>query len=262
VGAFGNTAYAATPSQVIELPAYQNDVLHALALTGGLPGESAKNEVKILRGTLEDARRRDMFVQQFYACPPHDPCLCFPPLPENPTIVRIPLRLPPGEIPTFSPDEIILQNGDTVLIESRDAEVFYTAGMLGGGMHQLPRDRDLDVIEAMSYVSGGGMGRGGMGGGMGGGGMGGGMGGMGGGFGAGAVGGVPPGQLFILRKTPCNDQIIIAVDLSRAIRDPGSRPLVKADDTLVLQYKPSEEILNFGLGTFFTFGLAELLRGN
>ena len=141
-------------SQVIELPAYQNDVLHALAITGGLPGESAKNEVKILRGTLADARRRDAFVQQFYACPPSDPCLCFPPLPEDPTIVRIPLRLPPGQIPTFSPDDIILQNGDTVLIESRDAEVFYTAGMLGGGMHPLPRDRDIDVIEAMSLVGG------------------------------------------------------------------------------------------------------------
>jgi hypothetical protein len=258
-GAFGNTAYAATPSQVIELPAYQNDVLHALAVTGGLPGESAKNEVKILRGTLADARRRDLFVQQFYACPPQDPCLCFPPLPENPTIVRIPLRLPPGQIPAFSPDDIILQNGDTVLIESREAEVFYTAGMLGGGMHQLPRDRDLDVIEAMSFVGGahiyGGGGQGGGGGGMGGGGM-------GGGFGAGSVGGVPPGRLFIIRKTPCNDQVIIAVDLSRAIRDPASRPLVQSGDTLVLQYKPSEEILNFGLGTFFTYGIAQLLQGD
>jgi hypothetical protein len=93
--------------------------------------------------------------------------------------------------------------------------------------------------------------------------MGGGMGGgFGGGFGAGSVGGVPPGQLFILRKTPCNDQIIIAVDLPRAIRDPASRPLVKADDTLVLQYKPSEEILNFGLGTFFTYGIFQLLQNN
>lgn len=256
--ALGSTAYAATQSQVIELPAYQNDVLHALAITGGLPGESAKNEVKILKGNLADARRRDAFVQQFYACRPEDPCLCFPPLPEDPTIIRIPLRLPPGQIPTFSPDEIILENGDTVLVESRDAEVFYTGGMLGGGMHQLPRDRDLDVIEAMAFVGG----RGGQGGG-GGGFLGGGGGGFGGGgFGAGSVGGVPPGRLFILRKTPCNDQIIIDVDLSRAIRDPKSRPLVQPGDMLVLQYKPSEEILNFGLGTFFTFGLAELLRGN
>jgi len=256
-GAFGSPAYAATQSQIIELPAYQNDVLHALAMTGGLPGESAKNEVKILKGTLADARRRDAFVQHFYACRPADPCLCFPPLPEDPTIVRIPLRLPPGEIPTFNPDAIILQDGDTLLVESRDADVFYTGGMLGGGMHQLPRDRDLDVIEAMSFVGG----RGGQGGG-GGGFLGGGGYGGGGGFGAGSVGGVPPGQLFIIRKTPCNDQIIIAVDLSRAIRDPKSRPLVQSGDMLVLQYKPTEELLNFGLGTFFTYGIAQMLRGN
>jgi len=254
MGAFGSPAYAATQSQIIELPAYQNDVLHALAMTGGLPGENAKNEVKILKGTLADARRRNAFVQQFYACPPADPCLCFPPLPEDPTIIRIPLRLPPGEIPTFAPDEIILHDGDTLLVESRDADVFYTGGMLGGGMHQLPRDRDLDVIEAMSFIGG----RGGQGGGGGGGGF---LGG-GGGFGAGSVGGVPPGQLYIIRKTPCNDQIIIAVDLSRAIRDPKSRPLVQAGDMLVLQYKPSEEILNFGLGTFFTYGIAQMLQGN
>jgi protein involved in polysaccharide export with SLBB domain len=251
----GGMAFAETRSQLVELPAYQNDVLHALAETGGLPGESAKNEVKILRGSLADARQRDAFVQQFYACHPADPCLCFPPLPEDPTVIRIPLRLPPGQIPTFRPEDIILETGDIVLVESRDAEVFYTGGMLGGGIHQLPRDRDLDVIEAMAMVGGshiyGGHG--------GGGGFGGG--GFGGGFGASSVGGVPPGRLFILRKTPCNDQIIIAVDLSRAIRDPKSRPLVQSGDTLVLQYKPSEELLNFGLGTFFTFGIAELLQG-
>ena len=260
-GSFGGANYAATPSQVVVLPAYQNDVLHALAMTGGLPGESAKNEVKILKGTLADARRRDAFIQQFYSCPPSDPCLCFPPPPEDPTIVRIPLRLPPGQVPSFRPEDVILEEGDTLLIESRDAEVFYTAGMLGGGMHQLPRDRDIDVVEAMSLVGGSNMNGGGMGrGGFGGGGFGGG--GVGGGFGAGSVGGVPPGQLFIIRKTPCNDQITIAVDLARAIRDPKSRPLVQPGDMLVLQYKPSEEILNFSLGTFFTYGVAELLRGN
>ncbi len=261
-GGFGSMNFAATQSQVVELPAYQNDVLHALARTGGLPGESAKNEVKILRGSLADARRRDAFVQEFYACRPADPCLCFPPLPEDPAITRIPLRLPQGQVPTFNPEDVILQTGDIVMVESRDAEVFYTGGMLGGGMHQLPRDRDLDVIEAMAYIGndrGNGIGFGGgsiYGGGSGGGG------GFGGGFGAGSVGGVPPGRLFILRKTPCNDQIIIAVDLSRAIRDPKSRPLVQAGDTLVLQYKPEEELVNFGLGTFFTYGIAELLRGD
>ena len=90
----------------------------------------------------------------------------------------------------------------------------------------------------------------------GGGGGGGGFGGLGGGFGR-----VQPGQLFIVRKTPCGDQVIIDVDLNRAIRDPRSRPLIQADDTLVLQYRPVEDLVNFAIPTFFTFGVAELIRG-
>jgi hypothetical protein len=66
----GGLPIVATQRQVLELPAYQNDVLHSLVETGGVPGESMKNEVKILKGRLADARRRDAFVQQFYACPP------------------------------------------------------------------------------------------------------------------------------------------------------------------------------------------------
>ena len=54
----------------------------------------------------------------------------------------------------------------------------------------------------------------------------------------------------------------IEVDLTRAINDPRSRPLVQAGDTLILQYKCEEELLNFGIATFFTFGIRELLRGN
>jgi hypothetical protein len=31
---------------------------------------------------------------------------------------------------------------------------------------------------------------------------------------------------------------------------------------LILQYKPEEELLNFGLGTFFTYGIFQLLQNN
>jgi protein involved in polysaccharide export with SLBB domain len=237
--------------QLIRLPAYQNDVLHALAKTGGFPGFEAKNEVKIMRGTLVDAETRDRFVKAFYTHQPCDPCLCLPPIPDDPSVVRIPLRLPPGETPKFKPTDIILQDGDIVLIEGREREVFYTGGMLGGGEHPLPRDYDLDVIGALSMVGQGIASQQG-----GGGGGGGGFGGLGGGFGR-----VPPGQLFIVRKTPCGDQVIIDVDLNRAIRDPRSRPLIQAEDTLVLQYRPVEDLVNFAIPTFFTFGVAELIRG-
>jgi hypothetical protein len=76
------------------------------------------------------------------------------------------------------------------------------------------------------------------------------------------VGQVPPGMLYILRKTPCNGQIAIEVDLAKAINDPRSRPLVQPGDTLILQHKCEEELLNFGLGTFFTFGIQQLLQNN
>jgi hypothetical protein len=179
-----------------------------------------------------------------------------PELPEDCAILRIPLRLPPGETPQFRPEDIVLDNGDIVLIEGREREVYYTAGQLGGGEHELPRDYDLDVITAMAKAGGlplGGGGRGGRGGGMM---MGRGM--MGGGMGGGWQ--VPPGQLFIIRQTPCGDQITIDVDLNRAIRDPRARPLVQAGDILVLQHRPQEELVNFGIATFFTYGIARIVR--
>jgi hypothetical protein len=65
-----------------------------------------------------------------------------------------------------------------------------------------------------------------------------------------------------LRETPCDGQITIAVDLARAANSPGARPLVEPGDILILQHKPQEEILNFGLGTFFTYGIQQLFSGN
>ena len=238
------TDYSAT-GRMLKLKAYQNDVLNALMESGGLPGVNAKNEVKILRASRADQRRRDEFVQQFYQqyyCNP-DPCGCPPPLPEDPSILKIPLRLPPGTIPEFGPENVVLEDGDIVYIESRDAEVFYTGGLLPGGEFKIPRDYDLDVLTAMA-LSGGGISRQQNGGG------GGGIGGIGG-----MVGQVPPGMLYVLRKTPCNGQITIAVDLAKANVDPRERILVQPGDILVLRFKPSEEILNFSLGTFFTFGI-------
>jgi len=37
--------------------------------------------------------------------------------------------------------------------------------------------------------------------------------------------------------------------------------LIMPGDTLILRFKPKEELLNFGIGTFFTFGLQALLQG-
>lgn len=233
---------------VVQLDAFQNDVLHALMETGGLPGVSAKNEVKIIRSNNADKQARLAFMRQYaslvasYAC---DPCSCPPPLPEDPTILRIPLRFPADQFPTFSQKDVILEDGDIVLIETRDTEFFFTGGLLPGGQWPLPRDYDLDALGAMAMAgyglantnqgSGGGLA----------------------GLGFSQV--IPPGRLYVLRPT-CKGQIAIEVDLVKAVNDPRQRPIIKAGDTLILQFKPCEETINFGIGAFFTYGIRELFR--
>ncbi len=249
-GVFG--ADESGKGNVVKLPAYQNDVLHALMETGGLPGLSAKNEIKILRASRADQAARAAFMQQYAAmvachC---DPCTCPPPMPDDPTVLRIPLRLPVGIVPSIRPEDVLLEDGDIVLIESRENEFFYTGGLLPPGQWPIPRDYDLDALGAMAIAGGGISARSQTGG--------------GGGLlgGASGIGGVPPGRLYILRKTPCKGQIAIEVDLARAINNPSARPIVQPGDTLILQYRPREEALNFGLGTFFTFGIQQLFSNN
>ncbi len=231
----------------IKLAAYKNDVLNALMASGGLPGVNAKNEIKILRASKTNQKKRDEFVQQFYQqyyCNP-DPCGCPPPLPDDPEILRIPMRLPPGVVPSFSPDDIILQEGDVVSIESREAEVFYTGGLLPGGEWLIPRDYDLDVLGAMGLAGQG---------------VGSKVGGTSSSFGIQAVASVAPGRLYVLRRTPCNGQITIEVDLAKAAQDPRERPLIQPGDTLILRYKPAEELLNFGMFAFFTYGIQQIFQ--
>ena len=230
----------------IKLAAYKNDVLNALMASGGLPGVNAKNEIKILRAGKTNMKKRDDFVQQFYQqyYSNPDPCGCPPPLPDDPDILKIPMRLPPGVVPTFKPEDIILEEGDVVSIESREAEVFYTGGLLPGGEFLIPRDYDLDALGAMGLAGQG---------------LGSRIGGGNSSFGIQQYT-VPPGQLFILRRTPCNGQITIEVDLAKAAQDPRERPLIQPGDTLILRYKPCEEIINFGMFAFFTYGIQQIFQ--
>lgn len=234
---------------VVKLPAYENDVLHALMETGGLPGINAKNEVKVYRSSKADQAARQAFVRQYaeMVAAHCDPCSCPPPMPDDPTATRIPMRLPVGVLPSLAPEDVLLEDGDIVMVESRDNEFFYTGGLLPGGQWPLPRDYDLDVIGAMALAGGGiaSNNRGGGGGLLG---------------GAQGIGGVPPGRIYILRRTPCKGQIAIEVDLARAVNNPGARPIIQPGDTLILQYRPIEEALNFGLGSFFTFGIQQILQ--
>ncbi|MCA9067664.1 MAG: hypothetical protein KDA84_01990, partial [Planctomycetaceae bacterium] len=52
---------------------------------------------------------------------------------DSPEIIRIPMRVYPGEHLPFAEPDIILQDGDIVFVESRETEFFFTGGLLGGG---------------------------------------------------------------------------------------------------------------------------------
>jgi len=213
----------------VELPAYENDVLHALAETGGLPGIDTKNQVKIMRGAFRSVQERDEFLRTLA-----DPVAKAEVLATGRKIQRIPLRTGPGDPAlNLAPEDIILDSGDIVFIESRDEEVFYTGGLLSGGQYPLPRDVDLDVLGAIA-MSGGSIaaaaggsstqGRGGFGGGSG-----------------GAI--FPPTRVIVLRNVN-GEQVPIKLNLKTAMLDPQERILVQPNDFIILEYTPVETVLN------------------
>lgn len=146
-------------------------------------------------------------------------------------IVKIPIRLAGGETPQFTEEDIILQDGDVVFIESRETEIFYTGGLLGGGQYTLPRDYDLDVLGAISIAESqrnSGAGR--------------------------SIGGVSAlnqdvtisaSDVIILRQLPNGTQVPIKVDLYEALRNPADRVVIQPGDYVILQYTRTEAILAF-----------------
>ena len=134
-------------SHAIDLRAYENDVLHALSATGGMPGNDATSEVIILRGGFSNQQQRDYFMESM-----NDPDARTE-FVGHPNVVRIPLRLGPNDpIPNVSEKDIILNAGDVVFVQSRETEVFYTGGLLNGGQYPIPRDYDIDVVQAIAMT--------------------------------------------------------------------------------------------------------------
>ena len=228
---------------VLDLPAYQNDVLNALSVTGGFPGVNAQPEIRILRGDRVSNAKRDAQIREFYRTNKQDdfPYGLIPNVSDESSTVRIPTRLKPGQVPNFRKEDIELRDGDIVYVDNRDTEVYYTGGLLGGGQFLLPRDYDLDVLQAVS-LAGVSLGTGQA---------------QRGGFGI-ITPQTPATNLIVLRPIPGNRQIAIRVNLVDAVNDPSQRILVKAGDSLILRFKPQEEFVNFALSTFFTFGIREL----
>jgi hypothetical protein len=59
----------------------------------------------------------------------------------------------------------------------------------------------------------------------------------------------------VVRRTPGDGQVVITVDLGKALNDPAERLLVKHGDILVLQEKPSEALACYFGQTVFNFDL-------
>jgi protein involved in polysaccharide export with SLBB domain len=191
----------------------RNDLLQALTQTGGPPGLEAKNEVVIRRGRYD----------------PADPARGY---------VRIPLRARPDQPITFTEADITLEDGDTVFIEARDTEVYYTAGLLGAAQIPLPRDYDLRVIEAITQV------RGPL---------------INGGFSQNAfvanatgsgIGNPSPSLVTVVRRLPNDQQILIRVDLNEAFRDMRENIIIVPGDIIVMQERPGEAVARYFTQTF------------
>ncbi len=147
----------------------------------------------------------------------------------NRKVIKIPIRLKPGEQPHIRPEDIILQDGDIVFIESRDTEIFYTGGLLGGGQFTLPRDYDLDVLDAISLAQGARQQQN----------VGNQIG------GTSALNGdvtISASSVVIIRRMPNGAQVPIKVDLYRALTDPSERILIQPGDMVMLRYKMHEAV--------------------
>lgn len=202
--------------EALEMAAGENDVLHALARTGGLPGLESTREVIIQRGYWKPANGDGVVPAEGG---------------NRPEVIRIPLRIRPGERVNFTPDDIVLHNGDIVTVEGRAPEFFYTGGLIPAGEYPLPTEYDLTVVEALIKARGplinGAVNVSNLNGTL---------------VGAG-IGNPSPNLLTVLRKVPgTSHQVSIRVDLDEALRDPRQNIIVQADDMLILQESPDQAL--------------------
>lgn len=220
-----------TESFSIDLPAYENDVLHALSETGGMPGETAKNEIVILRGAMNSSQNAGAIVRAIGQGGNNSKTL------EGANVVRIPIRGEVGSFPDLSESDITLEDGDVVFIEGRPRDVFYTGGLLEGGRFPLPRDYDVDVLEAMAMAGGSASATAG-------------SGGSSSFSGIGSI--LPATQVTILRKCGC-EQVAIDVDLRYALAEPCERVIIQPGDLVILEFRKNELIAN-SLASVLQFG--------
>jgi hypothetical protein len=217
--------------RTIDLPVYQNDVLHALTQSGGLPGSDAGDEIWVLHcpqkghpeavdATLGNENNPTNFAMG-------DPAAF------QSRIIKIPLKVLPGQSLSFAPPDVILEAGDVVFIPARGRDHYFVGGMLRGQQVYLPRDYELDVVAAIAMACG---------------------------SPAGPPGPplfskspgtiLPPTRVLILRKVPGGGQVTIHVDLKKALDDRKERIQIRPGDVILLQFTPCEIAGNVLLNAF------------
>jgi len=220
---------------VLELPAYENDVLNALTLSGGLPGLESTQEVIIQRGYWNQQNNPN----GMQSCYPVEADLDNGPDGER-RVIHIPMRIRGSEPINFTSQDIILQTGDIVIVRAQLPEFYYTGGLLPANEVAMANDYDLSVVEAVLKGQGplvnGGLNSSNLSGNL---------------VGPG-LGNPSPSLLSVVRKTSQGGQIIIRVDLNEAMRDPRENILVQANDILILQETPEEAMTRYFTQTFQT----------
>lgn len=224
---------------LIDLPAFENDVLHALTATGGMPGIDAHNCIWILRSRNNCADVLSEAAQQMG--PEANPEVLLASCDTEYTRTMIPLRVSACQGIPFTPQDVILNDGDVVYVEPRVADQFYTGGLLPAGQFPLPRDHDVDILEAIAIATGG--------------------------VGAPASGAngvqnvlrqgagpgnilIPPARAIVLRKLADGRQVRIRVDLRKALHDSSERLRILPDDFVMLQFTPGQQISNTWMNWF------------
>jgi hypothetical protein len=167
-------------------------------------------------------------------------------------VITIPVRLAEGQDPQITESDILLYDGDIVFIESRETEVFYTGGLLGGNQFALPRDYDIDVVRAIAIASGmntpnntGWSGR------------------MGGVSSLNRDISVGASDVVVLRELSNGSQVPIKVDLNKALRNPHKYSVrIIPGDYVILQYKPLEAVGAFIERNLLAGGLIGVAASN
>ena len=112
----------------------------------------------------------------------------------------------------------MLEDRDIVFVPALEAQVYYTGGLLPAREVPLPRDHDINAIEAVLRIGGPV---------------------LSGGINATnfqaiilapGLGSPSPSLLSVIRQMPNGQQVVIRVNLNQALRDPRENILVQAGD--------------------------------